>query len=156
MNGRARPWHVETVDRELVERLTALHGPFPKAVAIGVDIMGDPHRETDEGYNWTVLSRARNVADVVPGSAIVMGSGIGNYLAKVVAWDFEVSDDDPIVVLDLVPLTPGGRREGPCTYPHVRGLTSPMDGPIGIERQLHGRVTEPLLDDFRVRACRDY
>lgn len=35
-----------------------------------------------------------------------MGSGIGNYLAKVVAWDFEASDDDPMVVLDLVPLTP--------------------------------------------------
>ena len=27
-----------------------------------------------------------------------MGSGIGHYLAKVVAWDLEVSDDDPIVV----------------------------------------------------------
>ena len=106
MNGRANPWHVETVDPELVERLAALHTPYSKAVASGVDIMGDPHRETDEGYNWTVLSRARNVADVVPGSAVVMGSGIGNYLAKVVAWDFEASDDDPMVVLDLVPLTP--------------------------------------------------
>jgi hypothetical protein len=37
---------------------------------------------------------------------VVLGSGIGNYLAKVVAWDFEVSDEDPIVVLELVPLTP--------------------------------------------------
>lgn len=106
MNGRANPWHVEQVDPELVERLADLHPPYPKAVASGVDIMGDPHRETDEGYNWTVLSRARSVADVVPGSAVVMGSGIGNYLAKVVAWDFEASDDDPMVVLDLVPLTP--------------------------------------------------
>jgi hypothetical protein len=35
-----------------------------------------------------------------------MGSPVGRYLAKVVAWDFEVSDEDPIVVLDLVPLTP--------------------------------------------------
>ena len=42
----------------------------------------------------------------MPGSAVVMGSGIGTYLAKVVAWDFEASDDDPMVVLDLVPLTP--------------------------------------------------
>ena len=106
MNGRANPWHVDEVAHELVERLAALHRPYPKAVANGVDIMGDPHRETDEGYNWTVLSRARNVADVVPGSAVLMGSGIGNYLAKVVAWDFEASDDDPMVVLDLVPLTP--------------------------------------------------
>jgi hypothetical protein len=106
MNGIASAWHVKHVDLALVERLAALHAPHPKAVASSVDIMGDPHRETDEGYNWTVLSRARNVADVVPGSAVVMGSGIGNYLAKVVAWDFEASDDDPMVVLDLVPLTP--------------------------------------------------
>ena len=106
MNGEASPWHVESVDRQVVERLAALHTPNPKAVASGVDIIGDPHRETDGGYNWTVLSRARNVADVVPGSAVVMGSAVGNYLAKVVAWDFEASDDDPMVVLDLVPLTP--------------------------------------------------
>lgn len=82
MNARANPWHVEQVDAKVVERLAALHTPHPKAVASGVDIMGDPHRETDDRYNWTVLSRARNVADVVPGSAVVMGSGIGNYLAK--------------------------------------------------------------------------
>lgn len=106
MNSAANPWHVEQVDPELVERLAALHTPHPKAMASGVDIMGDPHRETDEGFNWTVLSRSRNVADVVPGSAIIMGSAIGTYLAKVVAWDFEASDDDPMVVLDLVPLTP--------------------------------------------------
>lgn len=106
MNSAANPWHVEQVDPELVERLAALHTPHPKAMANGVDIMGDPHRETDEGFNWTVLSRSRNVADVVPGSAIIMGSAIGTYLAKVVAWDFEASDDDPMVVLDLVPLTP--------------------------------------------------
>ncbi len=106
MNGRTNPWHVEMVDPALVERLAALHTPHEKAVATGVDIMGDPHRETDDGYSWTVLSRARNVADVVPGSAVVMGSGIGIYLAKVVAWDFEASDDDPMVVLDLVPLSP--------------------------------------------------
>ncbi len=34
------------------------------------------------------------------------GSEIGNYLAKVVAWDFEASDDDPTVVLDLLSLSP--------------------------------------------------
>lgn len=106
MNGIASAWHVEHVDRELVERLEARHSPNPRAVASGVDIMGDPHRETDEGYNWTVLSRARSVTDVVPGAAVVMGSAIGNYLAKVVAWDFEASDDDPMVVLEFVPLSP--------------------------------------------------
>lgn len=106
MNGKASPWHVEKVEPELVDRLAARHTPYAEAVVGGVDIMGDPHRETDEGFNWTVLSRARHVADVVPGSAVVMGSAIGNYLAKVVAWDFEASDDDPMVVLDLVPLSP--------------------------------------------------
>ena len=73
---------------------------------MGVDIISDPHAEDDDGYNWTVLSRARNVKDVTPGSTVVMGSVIGKYLAKVVAWDFEVSDEDPIVVLDLLPVTP--------------------------------------------------
>jgi hypothetical protein len=73
---------------------------------MGVDIVGDPHREDNDGYNWTLLSQARNVSDVTPGSTVVMGSVIGRYLAKVVAWDFEVSDTGPIVVLDLLPVTP--------------------------------------------------
>lgn len=103
---RARPWHVDQVEPSLVERLAAHHRPHLGAVAADVDIIGDPHSENDEGYNWTLLSCARNVADVVPGAAVLMGSEIGRYLAKVVAWDFEVNDDDPIVVLDLMPLTP--------------------------------------------------
>jgi hypothetical protein len=31
---------------------------------------------------------------------------IGNYLARVVAWDFEVSDEDPMVTMELRPVTP--------------------------------------------------
>ena len=100
------PWYLRQVGGDVVERLAALHRPNPEAEAVGADIVGDPHREDDEGYNWTRLSHARNVRDVTPGSAVVMGSSIGHYLAKVIAWDFEVSDDDPIVVLDLVPLRP--------------------------------------------------
>ena len=100
------PWYLRQVNDVVVERLAALHEPYPEAETIGVDIVGDPHREDDEGHNWTRLVYARNVRDVSPGSAVVMGSSIGHYLAKVVAWDFEVSDDDPIVVLDLVPLQP--------------------------------------------------
>lgn len=73
---------------------------------MGVDIVGDPHREDDDGYNWTRLHYARNVADVTPGSVVVMGSRVGTYLARVVAWDLEVSDDDPVVTLDLLPVTP--------------------------------------------------
>jgi hypothetical protein len=101
-----RPGHVEKVDPGVVERLANAHVPNEKAVAMGVDIISDPHPENDEGYNWTVLRYARNVRDVVPGSTVVMGSVIGNYLAKVVAWDFDVNDEDPIVVLDLLPVTP--------------------------------------------------
>jgi len=103
---RGSPWHVEQVEPSVVERLAAIHEPNPEAVAQGVDLVGDPHREDDDGYNWVFLSDARNVADVVPGSAVVMGSPVGRYLGKVVAWDFEVSEHDPIVVLELVPLTP--------------------------------------------------
>jgi hypothetical protein len=103
---RANPWNVREVDGETVERLAAAVAPHPRAVEMGVDIVGDPHREDDDGYNWTRLRYARNVADVTPGSVVVMGSRVGTYLAKVVAWDFEVSDDDPIVTLDLLPVTP--------------------------------------------------
>lgn len=107
MTQRAdNPWLVEEVDQELVERLAARHTPNPRAVEMGVDIVGDPHREDDGGRNWAVLSDARSVRELVPGSAVVMGSSIGRYLAKVLAWDFEVSDEDPIVTLELLPVRP--------------------------------------------------
>jgi hypothetical protein len=115
-NG-TNPWYLRQVDPDVVDRLAALHSPHDRAERMGVDIVGDPHREDNDGYNWTRLSYARNVRDVTPGSAVVLGSGIGHYLAKVVAWDFEVSDDDPIVVLDLVPLRPDeiGRALARCS-----------------------------------------
>jgi hypothetical protein len=115
-NG-TNPWYLRQVDPDVVDRLAALHSPHYRAEKMGVDIVGDPHREDNDGYNWTRLSYARNVRDVTPGSAVVLGSGIGHYLAKVVAWDFEVSDDDPIVVLDLVPLRPDeiGRALARCS-----------------------------------------
>jgi hypothetical protein len=103
---KANPSHLEQLDGAVVDRLAGGHVPDPDAVVMGVDIFGDPHAEDDEGYNWTLLSRARTVTDVVPGSTVVMGSPIGRHLAKVVAWDFEVSESDPIVVLDLLPVTP--------------------------------------------------
>ena len=107
MTQRAEnPWLVEEVDQELVDRLAARHTPNPRALEMGVDIVGDPHREDDAGHNWAVLSDARSVQEVLPGSAVVMGSSIGRYLAKVVSWDFEVSDDDPIVPLELLPVRP--------------------------------------------------
>jgi uncharacterized protein YegP (UPF0339 family) len=95
-------WYVERVGEAVVERLSALHSPNAEAVAKGVDLVGEPHREDDAGHNWTRLRFARSVSEVVPGSAVLLGSGIGTYLAKVVAWDFEVSDDDPIVLLELL------------------------------------------------------
>jgi hypothetical protein len=115
-NG-TNPWYLRQVDLDVVDRLAALHSPHDRAKTMGVDIVGDPHREDNEGYNWTRLSHARNVREVTPGSAVVLGTGIGRYLAKVVAWDFEVSDDDPIVVLDLVPLRPDavGRALARCS-----------------------------------------
>lgn len=107
MKERAEnPWLAEEVDQELVDRLAARHTPNPRALEMGVDIVGDPHREDDAGHNWAVLSDARSVQEVLPGSAVVMGSSLGRYLAKVVSWDFEVSDDDPIVTLELLPVRP--------------------------------------------------
>lgn len=107
MTQRAEnPWLVEVVAWEIVGRLASRHTPNPKAVELGVDLIGDPHREDDAGHNWAVLSDARRVEDVVPGSAIVMGSSVGRYLAKVLAWDFEVSEDDPILTLELLPVRP--------------------------------------------------
>jgi len=104
-NGR-NPWSVSSVGRAVVERLAAVHTPHPQAVGKGVDIISDPQRQDNEGFNWTRLRMARTVTDVVPGSAVVIGSAIGRYLAKVIAWDFEVSDEDPIVTLELLPVTP--------------------------------------------------
>jgi Mg-chelatase subunit ChlI len=93
---------VQRIDPAVVERLIARHTPHPEAVAQAVDIISDANRQDDEGYNWTRLRFARAVADVLPGSSVVIGSAIGRYPAKVIAWDFEVSDDDPIVTLELL------------------------------------------------------
>jgi len=98
--GSAIALHVDdgTV-RRIAERFVA----DPLAAELGVDIVADPHREDDDGYIWTRLSRARIVSEVVPGLEVVIGSDIGRWLAKVIAWDFEVNDDDPIVTLELLP-----------------------------------------------------
>ena len=105
MNVPHGTWVVEEVDQATIDRLATSHVPDDLAGEFGVDIVGDPQREDDDGYVWTRLRRARNVRDVVPGSAVVMGSDIGRYLAKVIAWDFEVSDEDPIVTLELLPVS---------------------------------------------------
>ena len=43
------PWYVDRVGEAVVERLAALHSPNAEAVAKGVDLVGDPHREDDAG-----------------------------------------------------------------------------------------------------------
>jgi hypothetical protein len=100
-------WVVQEVDQATVDRLAAVHTADPLAVELGVDLVADPNREDDDGYVWTRLHAARDVRVVVPGSAVVIGSDVGEWVAKVIAWDFEVSEDDPIVTLEVVPLTPG-------------------------------------------------
>jgi hypothetical protein len=99
-------WTVERVDPATVERLAASQPPDPLAVELGVDLVADPNREDDQGYIWTRLHAARDVRVVVPGSAVVIGSDLGQWVAKVIAWDFEVDEDDPIVTAELVPLSP--------------------------------------------------
>lgn len=105
MNLPRGTWVVEEIDQATVEVLAASHVPDDLAVELGVDIVGDPQREDDDGYVWTRLRRARDVRHVVPGSAVIIGSDLGRYLAKVVAWDFEVSNEDPIVTLELLPVS---------------------------------------------------
>jgi hypothetical protein len=101
------PWHVEEVDDAVVRRLASAHVPDPVAVELNVDLVADPHREDDDGNLWTLLRSARRVEDVVPGSAVVIGSHAGRWLARVLAWDFEVSDEDPVIVtLELLPVSP--------------------------------------------------
>ncbi|MGH9009278.1 MAG: hypothetical protein ACRDYF_05445 [Acidimicrobiia bacterium] len=99
-------WVVREVDQATVERLAAAHVADPLTVELDIDLVADPNREEDEGCVWTRLHTARDVRVVVPGSAVVIGSDVGEWVAKVIAWDFEVSDDDPIVTLEVVPLTP--------------------------------------------------
>src|ERR1700738_4084227 len=99
-------WVVKEVDRATIERLAAGHVSDEMATQLGGGIIGDPKRGDDDGYIWSRLRRSRNVRDVVPGAAVVMGSDIGRYVAKVISWDFEVDDDDPIVTMELVPLSP--------------------------------------------------
>ena len=80
-------WTVTEVDQATVDRLAASHTLDPLATYLGVDIVGDPNREDDQEYIWTRLRRARDVRHVLPGCAVVMGSDIGTYVAKVIAWD---------------------------------------------------------------------
>ncbi|MGH9185242.1 MAG: hypothetical protein ACRD0U_05430 [Acidimicrobiales bacterium] len=99
----ASRWRVREIDPDVVRQFAVTIAPHARAVEMGVDIVGDPHRLDDEGCNWTRLRHARDVDNVTPGAVVVMGSRIGTYRARVVAWDFEVSDDDPIVTLELLP-----------------------------------------------------
>ena len=99
-------WTVDKVDAGTVARLAARHVADETAIELNVDLVADPHREDDDGNVWTLLHRSRNVADVVPGSPVVIGTHAGRWLARVLAWDFEVSDDDPVITLELLPVRP--------------------------------------------------
>lgn len=101
------PWQIEAIDPTVVDRLATTHRADPLALELNVDLIADPHREADDGNIWTLLRNARDIRDIVPGSAVVIGTHAGRWLARVLAWNFEVSDDDPIIVtLELLPVTP--------------------------------------------------
>ena len=104
--GTGSPWRIEEIDRAVVDRLTAAHLPDSLAVELGVDLVADPHRQDDDGNVWTLLRSARTVSDVTPGSVVVIGTHAGRWLGRVLAWDFEVNADDPIVTVDLLPVSP--------------------------------------------------
>ena len=50
-----------------------------------MDVFGDRSREDDDGYVWSRRRRITRLRDVVPGAAVVMGSDIGRYAAKVIS-----------------------------------------------------------------------
>jgi hypothetical protein len=50
----ANRWLVERVDPALVEHLAARHVPNSRAAEMGADILGNPHREDDEGSSSIV------------------------------------------------------------------------------------------------------
>jgi hypothetical protein len=101
-----RSWLVKTVHPALLDRLADLHEPNARAEDANVDILTDAHREDEHGHHWALLSDARDVIDVKPGSAVLVGTASGRYLARVVAWDFEVSDTNPVVKLEFLPVRP--------------------------------------------------
>jgi hypothetical protein len=108
--GAGSPWRIEEIDRAVIDRLAAAHLPDPLAIELGVDLVADPHRQDDDGNVWTLLRSARTVTDVTPGSVVVIGTHAGRWLGRVLAWDFEVNADDPIVTMDLLPVNPEAVR----------------------------------------------
>ena len=104
--SQSNPWALTAIDRELVDALAGRLPSCERAVQPRVDLIADPHGEDDQGHIWTRLRAARRVTEVTPGAVVVLGSAIGRYLATVVSWDFEVDPDDPIVVMDLLPIRP--------------------------------------------------
>ena len=126
VTGRRNPWAVKEVDPAVLERIAAGHTPDPVAVRMGVDIVGDPQREDDEGFNWTRSRCARNVADVVPGSTVVLGSSIGRRGLS--------APGDAITSLSAAgpPLTLGGTS---VAAPFVTGTIALPRTPRGLVRQ---------------------
>lgn len=59
-------WVIKVADRATVDRVAAGHVPDELATELAVDIIGDPNRENDDGYIWSLLRRSRDVRDVVP------------------------------------------------------------------------------------------
>lgn len=100
---RANPWYVPDVEDATVERLASTVEPHPRAVEMGVDIVGDPHREDDDGYNWTRLHYARNVADVTPGFRRGHGQPSRDLPGQGRCLGLRGQRGRPIVTLDLLP-----------------------------------------------------
>jgi hypothetical protein len=133
----------------VVDRLAAAHVSDSLAIELGVDVVAHPHRLDDDGTVWTLLRSARTLSDVTPGSVVVViGTHAGRWLGRVLAWDFEVNADDPIVTVDLLSVGPEASsvRSIPSAqaWPSGSAVTSwsqtRWDGPV-----LRTRVEQPWL-----------
>jgi len=84
-----RPWTVGSNDPSTIHRLAQIHEPDPLALELRVDIVADLTGRTTTA-TCGLCSERRVTTDVAPGSAVVIGSPAGRWLARVLAWDFEV------------------------------------------------------------------
>jgi hypothetical protein len=90
----------------------------------------------------TLLRSARTVSDVTPGSVLVIGTHAGRWLGRVLAWEFEVGADDPIVTMDLLPVSSEAVQRALDRNRPTRGIAPPILRNVdGLPREPHSSST---------------
>ncbi|MGH9089759.1 MAG: hypothetical protein ACRDZR_00020 [Acidimicrobiales bacterium] len=84
-----------------VLRARSAHRPYATAQALGVDIVTSPNLVDDDDLIYARLARAADPVAVYPGKVVTFGKHGARWRGRVVAWDFELSDDDPTVLIEF-------------------------------------------------------